>query len=537
MDDEKIKVLLLVVRTKISYRLFEEIGVCCLAAYLRQNGYEVMLMEENEDSIDYERIKSFDPGLIGMPVYISTEHAVKRVSSQMKERMPNVLLCLGGCSPTYQGARILKEMPDVHFIIRGEGEQVLLELANRLSSGTSMDGLKGLIYRWEDTIVDNGEQELIKDLDTLPWPSRDLLVEKNYNVALISTSRGCTGKCSFCVTKQFWKKWRGRNTKDVVNEMEYITKEYNIKSFYFIDCSFENPGTSYERVKSIAEEIINKNLNITYIAFIRPDFHRKADTALMELLRKSGMIGALIGAESANQHSLNIYNKHTTPEDNEKVITLFREYGINVEIGFIMFNPYSTFEGIRQDLNFLANYGFAYIISNISSQYAMAKGCALYEKIKADGLLADEDDVYGYRFVDERIEKLAGYARSFTDHISLETNIAFLRIHKSIINLAYWKKIFAGDKSIYNAIVEAEVYYNEVRDELNSRVYKWFGKLIELAENNWDEKNADAISEEILCTNFITGVYRNMEHKKNILHVKLSRRGYDIRKIPYVENT
>jgi len=359
MGTPSFKILLLVIRTRRSTRMFEEIGVCYLAAFLRQNGYEVRLMEENEESVDYEGIRAFAPDLIGIPVYMNTEKAVCGACARLKEMLPQTWLCLGGYSPTNRGPRLMETTPHIDFVIRGEGEETLLELANRLSRREGLEGLRGLSYRCDGAVRHNADRLQMQNLGALPWPARDFIRDMGYQLAMVATSRGCTRNCSFCSTKQVWKRWRSRDLRDAVDEIEQIVRQWNIRNFYFVDCSFEDPGPSNDRLIRLTEEIIARGLAITYSAFFRPDFHKRADTALIELLKKSGLIGALIGIESAHQTGLDLYRKRTTPDDNVKTVELFRRHGLNVDIGFMMFNPYTTFDGLRQDLDFLEAHGFA----------------------------------------------------------------------------------------------------------------------------------------------------------------------------------
>lgn len=526
----KIRILLLVIRTRYSSRLFEEIGVCHLAAYLRREGYEVRLMEEYDDSLDVETIREFQPDLVGLPVYTSTESAVYAVCRQLKRTVPQARLCLGGYAPTGRGIRMMQKSPDIDFIIRGEGELPLSELAGRLSRGESLRGLRGLIYREEGVPVENGARDQAADLDSLPWPARDFIVTRHYGVALLSTARGCTRNCSFCASKRVWRQWRGRNLKDAVDEIEDLTKRYRVNSFYFVDCSIENPGPPYDRVQHLAEEIIRRQLVITYSAFFRPDFHRQASPRLLELLRQSGLVGALIGLESANPRNLALYRKHTTPEDNVKVVELFRDHGIYLEIGLILFNPYADFEGLHLDIDFLEKYGFAYDLSNLSTQYAVSMGCALDEKIQADGLITDEDDAYGYRFLDERVGRLAGYVRGLTSRLGPETNNDWLKIQRNIVNLAYWKRMYGDDRTVSGLIAETESSFVTVRDELNRLASGWFRALLELAETGWREEMADSILAEYFPGGYVREVCDRVEQRKSRLREDLNRLGYTIRK-------
>ncbi len=103
------------------------------------------------------------------------------------------------------------------------------------------------------------------------------------------------------------------------------------------------------------------------MAFFRPDFARRVKPDLVELLYQSGLMGALIGIESHDKNSLKIYNKKTSPSDNTMVIDLFRSHNIHVDIGFIMFHPFSQFEGLHENIDFLEKQGFACIINFVVS--------------------------------------------------------------------------------------------------------------------------------------------------------------------------
>ena len=531
METRGFKILLLVIRTRLSTRMFEEIGVCCLAAYLRRSGYEVRLMEENEESVDFEGIRAFAPDLIGLPVYMNTEKAALSACARLREILPAARICLGGYSPTSRGDRLMEMSPDIDFVIRGEGELPFKELADRLSGGESLEGIRGLSYRHDGIVRRNGDRAHLPDLATLPWPDRDFIREKGYQLALVATSRGCTRNCSFCSTRQLSKRWRSRDLRDAVDEIEHLVRRWNIRSFYFVDCSFEDPGPSNDRLIRLAGEIIARHLPITYSAFFRPDFHKRADAPLLELLRKSGLVGALIGVESAHQAGLDLYRKHTTPDDNVKTVELFRRHGLNVDIGFIMFNPYTTFAGLRADIDFLEAHGFASNLSNLINQYALTMGCDLDRRIRADGLLTDEDEPFGYRFADERIARLAAYIRDFADRLPPETNSALLRIQRNIINLAYWRRMFESDATIRQPIVDLEQHFNRIRDQLNRLVSNWFRQLLDVAESGWNEQAADTILKTFLSDAFIRGAFGEMEGKKEALRAFLKTRGYDIQKL------
>ena len=304
----KAKILIAAVYNNTSEVMFEELGICSLAAFLRKNGYEVMLICAKEDQIDYAKIKAFNPGIVGVTVYYYSKQAVYNFCRRALLELPGARICAGGYLPTYYDARMLREAPFIDFVIRGEGEISFLNLLERLEKGEDLNGLKGLTFRMGQEIVTNEDRPLIEDLNTLPLPARDLLTDNRLRVASIMTSRGCVRKCRFCNTANFWKKWRGRDVRDMLEEIESV---YNlgIRYFSFNDSSFEDSNTHMERIVALARGIADLGLDISYIAGFRAEFNRNATPELMELLKKSGLRQVRIGIESANEFDLRLYGK------------------------------------------------------------------------------------------------------------------------------------------------------------------------------------------------------------------------------------
>lgn len=178
----------------------------------------------------------------------------------------------------------------------------------------------------------------------------------NCSVAQISTSRGCTGHCTFCAKQLFWAKWRGRSVANVVKEIEEIQKLYGIDAFYFIDSSLEDPDGGKKRLWDLINEILHRKLKIYFFANFRADFVRTASPELMRSLVSAGLCGACIGLESFNDDDLKLYGKIATAEDNHRIIKLFRQFDIHIQPGFININPYTTLDGLRQNIRSLKQY-------------------------------------------------------------------------------------------------------------------------------------------------------------------------------------
>ncbi|WP_432409069.1 B12-binding domain-containing radical SAM protein [Wukongibacter sp. M2B1] len=527
---DKVKVLLLAVYNNQMNEILEEIGIGSIAAYLRENGYEVMLMGANVSRINYEKIVDFAPDIVGLPTYTVSKKSVYSVCKRIREWVPKVHICLGGLFPTYYHREILRENPDIDFIARGEGELVLLGLAECLNEGSSLSDVKGLTYRQGAEICVNEDQEIVKDMDKMPFPHKDIVVDNKLKHVLISTSRGCTSNCSFCVSRNFWGKWRGRSSKSIINEIKHIVENYSIYSFDFVDSSFEDPDPNCNRMIDIAKEIIKENLNISYYAQMRSDFCRKATPAIMDILKKSGLCGVFLGVEAANETDRKIYNKIATVEDNYKAIELFEKYDIGVSIGFINFNPYSTFESLHSNIQFLEKHNYARFFDKVESRFIIYNNkTRLYERLVRDNLIKERDDpfCFDYEFVDERIKKLSDFLADYFERMREDSDNYYGKLNNynymHMNAIQQFTRLFTSlkDNSAYRVVKEHEVKVKNILSDLNRVNSDWFKKLLHLAENGWDEWTALEIMDRALNKSYLSNTLSSLNNEKHSLYKNL----------------
>ncbi len=506
---KKFKVLLLSVFNSNQYEVYEEMGICFIASYLRKKGYEVMLKAATEDRVyhDMAVFKEFRPDIIGLPVYNISKESTFRACARLKQEIPQAFICIGGYLPTYYAKEIMEEAGFVDFLIRGEGEEALSDLLTCLEKGESPESVKSLSYRKGGQIIHNEDKELIKDLNILPFPSRDILVDNKLRIAQISSSRGCVRNCSFCCTSEFWKhRWRGRDVKNVVDEIEEIVNKCGMHRFFFIDSSFEDPDKHCKRMCDLAEEMVKRNLKTSYHAELRAEIHKKIQPGMIELLIESGLCGVLMGIESANEHDLKLYNKFAGQEDNIASMELFRKYpDINVSMGFINFNPYSTVENLKENLAFLSKYGFA-TFYNLCNRYMMFRGTKLYEKVKRDGLLKNSGtfvDDFAYNYVNKDIgtlvEFIIDYLKPLDQKFCGPKRFYYYALdYKNI--LAHCKRYFSvrGEQEIYEKVTEHEAQVNSILSEISDNNAKWFGELLTLVEKGWDVRAALQIMDKYI---------------------------------------
>lgn len=496
------KVALITIYSKDMALTFEEIGISSISAYLRQHNHTVMLRGFKEKDVDYQELIDFNPKIVGFNVYSVSKKAVYRVIEKLKEVLPNTKICLGGYVPTFFDKEILFENGLVDYCVRGEGEETILDLVENMGN---LKNVKGLTYRVDDKIIANESRPMIKDLDSLPLSSRDMLINNKLQVANISTSRGCTSKCSFCACPSIWKTWRGRDVKLVVDEIQYILENYGIDTFYFIDGSFHDPDVQGNRMRLLAEDIINRDLRISYLAGFRSDFSRHATPELMELLKKSGLCTAFVGIEAGTEEDLRIYNKRANMEDNHRVIELFNRYDICIEPGFINFNPYSTFDKLRKNVEFLKKYGFGATMGNYLRTLDAYTAASISKKIIEDGLSKETiDGDIKYDYVNKEIEQLNNFMHQIVRKINEENDDLFEHIdffagtYKEVFAVYKRKAKLTGNEAAIQVVIDNEKKRTKLEDFLCDNFAHWFNALVDLSIEGWDFEKAEDISYTIL---------------------------------------
>lgn len=523
----KPRVLILIVYTPKMLQNRDEIGTASIGAFLRQHGYDVTIMGIPENTINYEKIVEYKPDVIGMPIYRDSVYIVYDVCRKLHEELPQAKLCLGGVYATNYATEIMEEMPLVDYIVRGEGEEIFLNLLKQLEDSGDMGQVRGLTYRRGTEIISNDAARLIPDLNCLPFPSRDMLTDNKLNIAVISTSRGCTGKCSFCECPRYWRDdgkqlWRGRSIRNLVDEIEQVNKEHGIQFFDIVNATFEDPGSDYESVREFADELNKRKLNISYELAMRTNFHREATDDLIESLRQSGLGGVFFGVESANKQDLKLFKKMGTIEDSKKSIDLFRRHNIRVNIGFISIHPYTTIEALRDDIEFLRDYGYAAYF-HMLKRLRVDKGTDIFSKVERDGLLIGgriPDYGYAYRMSDKKAGQLADFLENYFVADKETSNIIDLVLfyeRSTIPHLNYTERVLDCDehRDAHNYVVMALKQIQYAFAYLNEHNSRWFSCLLDLAEDSWNDAEAYRITDRYLSRQLLRNMIAGLNTIRN----------------------
>ncbi|MGW2373250.1 MULTISPECIES: B12-binding domain-containing radical SAM protein [Kitasatospora] len=414
----------------------EHLGLGTIAAYLRQFGHEVRILNfQVEDSMFgspctaehvTERVLEDDPDVVGISVTGLTISQALTVTAEIKRRKPALHVCWGSHQAASCAEDILRNEPYVDSIVAGDGEIPMLKLVDALERGEPLSTVPGLWHR--EVEQSEGTLPLLQikltskppepAIDLLPFPARDTLrelIERGIPVtdARIYTSRGCPFRCTFCVYPAlgYLRRWRDRSAEKIVEEIRDLRDEFGITHFWFSDDNFTLPSPrSRFRALDLAEALIQADLGITYRVLMRAD-SVDGQEQLMAALADSGLTCAYMGLESGSPRRLAYLDKHTDPDVYRRAVRLVRKYRIGLQVGFIMFDPFTSWEDLAIDADFLRDIEEAYLYSNLSQVLYAYPGTPIATELVEKGLLPkDFNYKSGYReyaYEQPRIGQLA----------------------------------------------------------------------------------------------------------------------------------
>lgn len=415
----------------------DHLGLGYMASVLRQNGHQVTIYNAHflgkslEEFI--EELEQLDFDLIGIPLHVETLFDMFRLTEWLSQHK-KAKISTGGHWAGTEPEAVMKLLPKVDFAITGEGEYSMAELADALERGSDLSAVRGIAWRKGQEIVVNPRRPLVKDLNSLPFPARDQLEvykEPQWSfkkrTANVLASRGCYATCSFCSIHSFYqaspgKKVRFRDPVNVVDEMEYLVKNYRVNQIFFGDDNFRAPDKiQSDWSANLARELIRRDLNIKFIILSRVD---DIDKELYALLKKAGLVGVAIGIESDVDRMLQTYNKKTSKSKNREALKILRELKIDPLISFMMFDPYTTLEELKENLDFFRDIDYVRYFHYTRPLTLLAGydlktygGTPLTEGVKTDGFAGDGDFAYECNYADDRVAQVFDLLQQWRIHI------------------------------------------------------------------------------------------------------------------------
>ena len=334
-----------------SFLKLPRLGLPLLGTLLKERGHEVRIYAESLNEVDWNHVLSSD--LVGISTVTSTAIRAYRYAKRVREAgIPTVM---GGPHVSFLADEAL-DFCD--YVVRGEGEQTLIELADYLEGKGSLEKIQGLSYRAQSgRAIHNPPRPLLTSLTDLPWPDLSLVVgAENISPFPILASRGCPYGCEFCsVVLMFGRKVRTVEPVEVVKAL----KKAQPKTIFFCDDNF---FISKRRGRELLKEMIRHELNIPFFAQIRADSVYKdgqVDRELLHLMWDAGWRIAHLGLESINPATLKEYHKESSVDDMVGGIQALAETGIKTHGMFVFGADSDTPESLAKTADFAVQHGLS----------------------------------------------------------------------------------------------------------------------------------------------------------------------------------
>ncbi|HBX79129.1 MAG TPA: hypothetical protein DEG43_15915, partial [Acidimicrobiaceae bacterium] len=362
-------VILLVAESRVD----EYLGVGYLTSSLRDAGFDVEVFQlafpGHADELARRLGSSRRVVLVGIAwLYDSSAPLVADAARLVKQVRADVPVVVGGHPPSLSPGQALALAADIDYVLRGEGDHNIVVLAGILDTlQGSVESVPGIAVRKGDSVLLGEAPAQIADLEALGLAARDTLqhvlsqaASPAAVVARLCGSRGCYARCEFCSMVSFYNldgagmKWRHRSAKAIVDEIEQLVESYQVSRFWFVDDEFlGTPKEHGERALAVAQRIIERRLDIEWGFDARANGVAGLPPGGPELLRSSGVRVVAMGLESGSQAALKRLNKGIRVESNRLAVERLRASGIEHRFGFIMFDPGTTMEDLRLNVDFV----------------------------------------------------------------------------------------------------------------------------------------------------------------------------------------
>ncbi len=383
---------------------FPPIGIMSLAPVLRRAGHEVTMFDQANpetpnDFIVKEMLRQ-KPDLVGMSFLSTTSYPyAKMLARQLRAADSSVKLAFGGVFVSLNASLVKMQCPEVDFVCRGDGEQLILDLIDRLDDPSTVTGVT---WQKDGKLRTNPNRVLERDLDQWPFPDRegvplDFVESMPLDVPAVlsmdrfttmQTSRGCPWPCIFCDIPIFNEgKWRSRSPQHVLAEFKHL-HEQGYGSVYFVDDHFL---LQPKRIEAICDGLIAMKNKIKYGLEGRVD---STAQHLFPKLAKSGCRTIMFGIESGSQRILDRLKKEQTLAQIENAVTNAKKAGIEIVHGFFVVGiPDETEEDLRATFKFASkiridSFGF--------NRLCVYRGTPLWAEYVKRGLVNEGSDWYKY---------------------------------------------------------------------------------------------------------------------------------------------
>jgi len=383
---------------------FPPIGIMSLSSVLKEAGHECVMFDqahpETPNEVIIDEIRRQRPALVGLSFLSTTSYPYAKIlARQIRAVDSTVKLAFGGVFATLNAPLVKLQCPEVDFVCRGDGEQLILDLTAHLEDPATV---AGLTWMKDGEVIQNLGRPIERHLDQWPFPDRDSLnldfiesmpldvpaVLSMDRFTTMQTSRGCPWPCVFCDIPIFNEgKWRSRSAEHVVAEFKHL-QERGYGSVYFVDDHFL---LQPKRIEAICRGINEAGVTIQWGCEGRVD---SVAQHLFPAMAKAHCRTIMFGVESGSQKVLDRLSKEQTLQEVETAVTNAKQAGIEIVHGFfVVGTPDETEEDMASTFDFAATlpldtFGF--------NRLCVYRGTPLWQEYVKRGLVDDAADWYKY---------------------------------------------------------------------------------------------------------------------------------------------
>jgi radical SAM superfamily enzyme YgiQ (UPF0313 family) len=371
---------------------YPPLGILYLSAYLKRAGFNVEVFDSTfRDFEDFEQaVKRFKPRIVGFYANIITRENVFRLARTAKANGVEFVV-VGGPDASEWCDQYFANGVDIIGV--NEGELTLQQLIPWLQTKglKDLEQVPGILFKGKERVHRTPPRPAITDLDSLPWPDRDVLNMEEYftawkshhgesSVSLI-TARGCPFHCAWCSSEVFGHTHRQRSPKDVVDEMLMLKQRYNPDIMWISDDVLTiNRKWTHEFVR----EVKARNAQHPYECLSRVDL---VDHDILKGLRETGCFRIWYGAESGSQKVLDGMRKGTTVAQVREAARITQELGMQAGFFILLGYPDETTADIRMTIDFLKETRPDVVGTSVAFPI---KGTEFYERVE-NRLIQDEN--------------------------------------------------------------------------------------------------------------------------------------------------
>jgi anaerobic magnesium-protoporphyrin IX monomethyl ester cyclase len=383
---------------------FPPIGIMSLASVLKRAGHECVMFDqanpETPNHVIIDEIRRRQPQLVGLSFLSTTSYPYAKIlARQIRAADSSVKLAFGGVFATLNASLVKLQCPEVDFVCRGDGEQLILDLLEQIEDPVAVGGLT---WARDGKVVNNPNRPAERDLDQWPFPDREGLplefiesmpldvpaVLSMERFTTMQTSRGCPWPCVFCDIPIFNQgKWRSRSPAHVVAEFNHL-QEQGYGSVYFVDDHFL---LQPKRIEAICKGLVDSGVTIQWGCEGRVD---SVAQHLFPAMAKANCRTIMFGVESGSQKVLDRLKKEQTLEEVETAVTNAKQAGIEIVHGFfVVGNPDETVSDLRATFDFASRLRLDTFAFNRLCVY---RGTPLWQEYIDRKLVDDATDWFKY---------------------------------------------------------------------------------------------------------------------------------------------